>query len=451
MTRLRRLLARLFRERQIYHRSDGVVHFIQMSSKTQIAMAALVLGFLSWVAYSSVNVVFKEQIILAKDRKYRLMENTLQTRIASGQRAYDEVNILNDIIRDEFTASMRELNGRHQALEAVVQEKSVLDEQLDSLAEALASTGAPGGRALKNGNRVMVDSVGREPTQRQSRTPRLRQSSLAVRLKEAALNLGAFQKDGAGEMRTDEYIRVSVDEMRHKQSELLVRIEEDIQEKVVELYAILDATGIEPAVMIAQTESLRAANTAQGGPFIELADAAQLVFDGQNFDKIQNEGFFKHTYRIASHLDRLQEVETALKSIPLAMPLQTRYRISSEFGRRQDPFTNKPAYHPGTDFGADWKSPVLAAAPGRISFVGVRSGYGKTVEIDHGNGFKTRYAHLHRITVKRGEQVELQDQIGQVGSTGRATGPHLHYEVWFNGKLRNPRRFLEAGRYVFES
>jgi murein DD-endopeptidase MepM/ murein hydrolase activator NlpD len=90
----------------------------------------------------------------------------------------------------------------------------------------------------------------------------------------------------------------------------------------------------------------------------------------------------------------------------------------------------------------------MATAPGVVSFTGVRSGYGNTVEVDHGGGFKTRYAHLATIGVRVGQRVAIGSRVGGMGSTGRSTGPHLHYEVWVNGKAQNPNRFLKAGEYV---
>ena len=93
-------------------------------------------------------------------------------------------------------------------------------------------------------------------------------------------------------------------------------------------------------------------------------------------------------------------------------------------------------------------NPVTATGPGVVAFTGVRSGYGNTVEIDHGGGLKTRYGHLAAITVRVGDHVGIGQRIGGMGSTGRSTGTHLHYEVWLNGRPMNPERFLKAGAYV---
>ena len=96
------------------------------------------------------------------------------------------------------------------------------------------------------------------------------------------------------------------------------------------------------------------------------------------------------------------------------------------------------------------RAPVVATSPGVISFAGVKSGYGNVVEIDHGHGFKTRYGHMRDIQVSRGERVAIGQRIGSMGSTGRSTGTHLHYEVWFRGRAVDPINFLRAGRHVHE-
>ena len=118
---------------------------------------------------------------------------------------------------------------------------------------------------------------------------------------------------------------------------------------------------------------------------------------------------------------------------------------------RFDPFTGRPALHAGLDFGGGMGTAIYTTAPGVVSFTGVRSGYGNVVEIDHGGGFKTRYAHLSSMAVRVGERVALGERIAAMGSTGRSTGPHLHYEVWVNGRAQNPDRFVRAGQHVREA
>ena len=134
----------------------------------------------------------------------------------------------------------------------------------------------------------------------------------------------------------------------------------------------------------------------------------------------------------------------------LPVLLDDGFEVTSGFGRRTDPFTSRPAIHEGIDFGSRARRPVYSTAPGRVSFVGWKGGFGKMVEIDHGLGLRTRYAHLRTIFVKRGQEVDFRERIGEVGSTGRSSGPHLHYEVLVDGRPRDPENFLRAGQYVFK-
>jgi murein DD-endopeptidase MepM/ murein hydrolase activator NlpD len=126
---------------------------------------------------------------------------------------------------------------------------------------------------------------------------------------------------------------------------------------------------------------------------------------------------------------------------PSRMPIANSY-ITSGFGRRADPFGRGGEYHKGIDFHARIGDPVDAVADGVVSFAGVRSGYGNVVEIDHGNGYVTRYAHNSRLLVQVGDLVRAGQQVARAGSTGRSTGAHVHFEVWDNGRVVNPRKFL---------
>lgn len=178
-----------------------------------------------------------------------------------------------------------------------------------------------------------------------------------------------------------------------------------------------------------------------GGPLIEAKDSRALAtLLGVD------EAFAGRIQRAAASLTEATALTEAAETLPLARPTAT--ARSSGFGFRVDPFTRRPAFHSGLDFGGALATPVAATAPGVVSFTGQRSGYGNTVEVDHGRGFKTRYAHLAAISVKPGQRVVLGQRLGAMGSTGRSTGVHLHYEVWVNGRAQNPDRFLKAGDHV---
>jgi len=188
---------------------------------------------------------------------------------------------------------------------------------------------------------------------------------------------------------------------------------------------------------------------AQGGPEIE----AGLDVDGDMHQTSEAAG------QLGDVLERLQAqlidrerqlviLETFISArqltqlaVPNGSPLSGSY-ISSEFGRRVDPFTGILAFHPGVDLAATEGALVHSVAPGVVTWAGERAGYGKLVEINHGNGFVTRYAHNSRVMVHVGDKVKKGQNVSQVGSTGRSTGPHLHFEVLKNGQTVNPMSYL---------
>ncbi|MEM9331222.1 MAG: M23 family metallopeptidase [Pseudomonadota bacterium] len=166
-----------------------------------------------------------------------------------------------------------------------------------------------------------------------------------------------------------------------------------------------------------------------GGPFVPLDHSVE---------------FETHLQALEQSLKMYDSVSSVAKTIPLGTPV-TNARISSRYGMRVDPFNGRMAMHGGMDFSAKRGTPVKATGKGVVVKAGRKGGYGKVVEIKHKNGYTTRYAHLSRINVQVGQHVDKGEIIGKVGSTGRSTGPHLHYEVRRKDKTRDPAKYIKAG------
>ena len=194
--------------------------------------------------------------------------------------------------------------------------------------------------------------------------------------------------------------------------------------------AAIRKLNLDPRLMTRETRE------AMGGPFDALTSRTAAALDPR-FEKL---GF---------SLARMAVLERALEGIPQVVPASDE-SITSGFGYRRDPFNGRGAMHAGLDFKGGVGSPIYAAAKGKVSFVGWRQGYGNTVEISHGNGMLTRYAHLSRFDVRAGQAVEAGDRIAGMGNTGRSTGPHLHFEVRINDRAINPRPFLEVAPDVLK-
>lgn len=171
---------------------------------------------------------------------------------------------------------------------------------------------------------------------------------------------------------------------------------------------------------------------AQGGPLVPLARGVSLT---------------PALKQLATAVERWSVLQDNLVAIPSAQPTDGTL-VTSSYGVRSDPFTGEAAFHAGLDFIGAYGQPILAAAPGRVVFVGQKAGYGNVVEIDHGHDLVTRYAHLSSFAVRPGQEVERGARIAGMGSTGRSTGTHLHFEVRRRGEPLNPRRFLSVAQEI---
>jgi murein DD-endopeptidase MepM/ murein hydrolase activator NlpD len=195
--------------------------------------------------------------------------------------------------------------------------------------------------------------------------------------------------------------------------------------------AAMRKLGLNPARMLASLED----RGAMGGPLIALPGSGNVM-----------DPRFR---RLGLSLARMDALERGLQGIPQVLPAKL-VQLSSSFGYRSDPIHGSAAFHAGLDFKGPTGAPIYAAARGRVSFVGRHPAYGNVIDINHGNGLLTRYAHMSAFHSRIGQEVAAGQMIGAVGSTGRSTGPHLHFEVRIHGKPINPRPFLEVAPHVIE-
>ncbi len=224
------------------------------------------------------------------------------------------------------------------------------------------------------------------------------------------------------------HLHTSLDRLEQRQAAALDSIEENYLTRERRIRSVLKELGIDAG----KTASADHAG-AMGGPFVP-----------PRVPKDAN-GFERQVHRISVARVQIHRLTRTLQSVPVRKPLEGEIDLASGFGVRQDPFTGSPAMHPGLDIHAEIGNPVRASADGTVTAAGWSGGYGRVVDVDHGNGFSTRYAHLSAIEVRVGQSVKTGQIVGKVGSTGRSTGPHLHYETRLRGEPVDPQKFLRAG------
>ncbi len=492
-------LMRYFPERQIYHRSDGRVQFVVLSPRFQITGVVLGLTCLSWIAYASVMTAFKDEIVAAKEEKLRQVQTRYESEIARMRLDYDDLSTKLALAEERFETSvsaiekrqgdlqtaMIEQNGAGDALDEVMQRAATVralglgpdapaisteddpeaaggvEQKVETKAIETPAAPAPVEAAPKPAAGPAVLDNGQPPPVPQSKPDSVRVATADPVLdapsdraaaepgNEASPDNSAPQKSAALPAEASEFLATGRNRAAGESfASLATRLETVIGEqqtvaaeiaaaaaaKEKKLRDIIEIAGMDPDAIVPLPD-------AQGGPYIPMGvDAAKADL----FTRDPNLDLADVT------LSRVATLQTAMLAIPFANPLPDVTRISSGFGGRSDPFNGGRAFHSGLDFKAAYGAPIIATAPGVVTIAEWHGGYGRMVEIDHGYGLKTRYAHMSEMTVVEGQKVAFGQKVGALGSTGRSTGPHLHYEVWYDGQARNPWNYLKAGANVLQ-
>jgi murein DD-endopeptidase MepM/ murein hydrolase activator NlpD len=223
-------------------------------------------------------------------------------------------------------------------------------------------------------------------------------------------------------------IEASLDRVDRREGALLAQLQARYEGKARKMQSVLAQLGLK----------LNAnPPPGMGGPFVPVA----LPSESQSFERALTRVNIARAYA--------DKLSATLVSVPVREPVTGEIDFSSPYGVRVDPFLHVPAMHTGIDFRGTYGEPAHATAAGTVTSAGWNGGYGQMVEIDHGNGLATRYGHLSEIDVRVGQSVRIGQVVGRIGSTGRSTGPHLHYETRVDGEAVDPQKFLKAGATLF--
>jgi len=222
-------------------------------------------------------------------------------------------------------------------------------------------------------------------------------------------------------------LQASLDRLEQRQSATLTSMAETYDSKARRIRGVLADLGVD----LGRGASVEGG---VGGPFVPVVLNKEAL------------GFERQLHRIKSARAMVARLTHAISSIPLRKPVDGDIDPASGFGVRMDPFTSSPAMHTGLDLHGETGDPVRATADGKVASAGWSGGYGRVIDIDHGNGMSTRYGHLSAIDVRVGQSIRTGQIIGRIGSTGRSTGPHLHYETRVRGGAVDPQKFLRAGQ-----
>lgn len=382
----RAFVLRWFPEHQIYFRTGDQVRFFRLTTQTQLAGAGVLCVLSLWLITASITFFLSTDLVMSKQRQLAAKEQ----EIAQMERELESMSSRVTNLRGDVSEFTTRIKQRQQLMAHLV------GGRLDA-AEELLATLTPAKTASP------VDTE-------------VSRVELA-----AVMNDSVTAPDGVAAMR---------DVLALEQSQLAFagQASDAAKARYTERRAMLRKLGLSPERLLGQSTGI-------GGP---LEESAELV---SNLEPELRELFVSW--------NKLDMLEQAMESIPSYTPVKD-FRYTSGYGFRYDPFTGTRAMHAGLDLAGKRGEPIYAAAKGIVLRAGTAGAYGQMIEIDHGRGLTTRYGHLSKILVKPGQVITQGQNIGKMGSTGRSSGNHLHFEVRIDGRAVNPWPYLEASQDVLK-
>jgi len=378
-----------------------------------------------WSAATATYFAFRDDVLTRLISRQADMQYAYEDRIAELRARVDRTTSRQLLDQEQFDKKLNEIMRRQAALESRAAVLSALpDVGATGSVKATPRRGehafdatAPGSAKPSPINDTAVFAAPPDREARlESRTPA-----------DAAMQPAQFAK-AAGVDTELTQLEASLNRVESRQMAELNSVEDHMESRVRRMRGVFSDLGLNMAKMEAA-----APHVAMGGPYVPV----KLRANASPFER--------QLYRVNLTHAQIERLNSTLALVPYRKPVVGEVEFSSGFGVRVDPFVGRPAMHTGLDFRAAMGDPARATANGKVASAGWAGGYGQMVEIDHGNGLRTRYGHLSKIDVKVGQIVKIGQVVGEVGSTGRSTGPHLHYETRIDGEAVDPQKFLRAG------
>jgi len=379
-----------------------------------------------WSAVTATYFAFRDDVLTRLLARQAQMQFAYEDRIADLRGQVDRLAGRQLLDQEQFEGKLEAMARRQAVLEsrsaalATLPDTAPTGSIKNSRGAATPAISAPGAmapQAMPKPSPINDTVILIAPPEREARLES-RNALAATKLAAAPLSAGV---EG-----TLARLQISLDRFEANQTKALNTLEETYDAKARRMRNLLADLGLDLG-KIAPAPPARAT----GGPFVPVT--------------AQGAAFDRQLYRIKLARGQVDRLNRTLAAVPIRKPMTGELEATSGFGVRSDPFLRGPAMHTGLDFRADIGEAARATAAGTVTMAGRNGGYGNMVEVDHGNGFATRYAHLSAIDVEVGQTVRIGQIVGKTGSTGRSTGPHLHYETRVDGEAVDPQKFLRAG------
>ncbi|WP_299636988.1 M23 family metallopeptidase [uncultured Ruegeria sp.] len=432
------VLERYFPERRVFLKSDKDTRFIRLSSETQVVAVAGVAVMVGWTAVATA-ILLMDSIGSGNFREQAKRDQaTYQERlnILSAERDARAQEAL--AAQDRFNAALEQISAMQSELLASENRRRELETGIEVIQTTLRTTMKQREEARaelaalkqETSNADMYVAASSAPVQMAFMTDAL------ARTAEERDKIAADARDALGQ-RDDLELEIRL--MQERSDEIFRQLEEAMVISVEPLDKMFRQAGMPTDRII---EEVRRGYSGMGGPLTPLSLSTRGEVDELSAEEARANTLLKQ-------MDQLNLYRLAAEKAPFANPVHSAVRFTSGYGSRRDPKSGGRRMHNGVDFAGPQGTDIFATADGVVTHAGWQSGFGRLVKIKHAFGIETLYAHNTKINVKVGQRVSRGDHIADMGSTGRSTGTHLHYEVRVNGKPVNPMTYIKAARNVF--
>ncbi|MEO1732902.1 MAG: M23 family metallopeptidase [Pseudomonadota bacterium] len=430
------VMERWFPERRLFLKSDTDTRFIRLRSETQLfayAGGALVVG---WAILATAILVL-DSIGSGNFRAQAQRDQaTYQTRIQVLSEERDLRAAEAIAAQQRFNAALEQISVMQSELLASETRRRELETGIDVIQNTLRDTMIERDNA-RVALSALEDATEAGTIQVASSAPRAPVDFMSQALAAAAAERDQVVADAQDALTRADDLELEIKLMREQNDQIFRQLEEAMAISVEPLDKMFRSAGMPTDRII---EEVRRGYDGQGGPLTPLSFSTRG--DEPSADEVR-------ANRLLQQMDQLNLYRIAAEKAPFANPVQSAYRFTSPFGYRRDPFTGGRRMHNGVDFAAAHHTNIYATADGVVTFSGWQSGYGRLIKIQHAFGIETVYAHNTQNLVRKGQRVSRGDHIADMGSTGRSTGTHLHYEVRVNGVPKNPMTYIKAANNVF--
>ncbi|MEM8629823.1 MAG: M23 family metallopeptidase [Pseudomonadota bacterium] len=434
-------MERIFPEKRLFIRAGDETRFIRLRPGTQAAAwigTAVVVG---WTIVST-SILIMDSIGAGSLRDQAKRDQALyEARLAELSQERDKRAMEAHAAHERFTIALEEVSEMQTALLVSEDRRRELETGIDVIQKTLRTAMSERDSARDELSMVIAEA-NRDGTRVQTDAAQMAEMEATVEMLSAALSDSAREKsqidgDADDAILMAETLERDLELMQDRNDRIFRQLEEAVATSMAPLGDMFETVGLPTDRII---EEVRRSYSGAGGPLTPISMSTK----GEPMDSDT-----LRTNALLEDLDNLNLYRLAIENVPFSQPVFAPTRFTSGFGMRSDPFGRGRRMHNGVDFAGKHGIPIHATAVGTVVFAGWQGGYGRVVKIRHAQGFETTYAHLARISVKKGEKVSRGDRIGDMGNSGRSTGTHLHYEVRIDGKPVNPMTYIKAARDVF--